>query len=80
MAATTSGEKRQLDRLYFSFILHSNLYDFTKLIQSQARNLISYLKGTAAIQQYQSRIRVFFNLYLHQQLKFDNSLYIIHTK
>ena len=36
-------------------------------------------KGTSAVQQYQSRIRVFFNLCLHQQLKFDNSLYMIHA-
>ena len=36
-------------------------------------------KGTSAIQQYQYRIRVFLNLYLHKQLKFDNCLYITHT-
>ena len=35
-----------------------------------------FLKGTSAVQQYQSQIRVFLSLYLHQQLKFDNSLYI----
>ena len=38
------------------------------------------LKGTSAVQQYQSRIRVFLNLCLHQQLRFDNSLYMIHAK
>ena len=40
----------------------------------------AYLKGTSAVQQYQSQIRVFLNLCLHQHLKFDNSLYIVHAK
>ena len=38
------------------------------------------IKGNLGCQQYQSQIRVFLNLYLHQQLKFDNSLFVIHTK
>ena len=48
---------------------------------TNATNAMKFLsKGTLAVQQYQSQIRVFLNLCLHQQLKFDNSLYLIHTK
>ena len=43
-------------------------------------DLIHLLKGTSAVQQCLSQIRVFFDLCLHQQLKFDNSLYIVHAK
>ena len=35
---------------------------------------------TSAVQQYQSQIRVYLNLCLHQQLKFDNSLSIVHAQ
>ena len=41
-------------------------------------NSILYLD--CATVQYQSRIRVFFNLYLHQQFNFDNSQYTNHAK
>ena len=52
-----------------------------KFIMTNATNAMKFLsKGTLAVQQYQSQIRVFLNLCLHQQLKFDNSLYLIHTK
>ena len=44
-----------------------------------AENL-SLLKGTSAVQQYLSQIRVFLNLCLHQQLKLDNSLNTVHAK
>ena len=43
-------------------------------------NTLARLKGTSAAQQYQSRIRDFLSFYQYKQLKFDNSLYIIHTK
>ena len=48
-------------------------------IKTHISHLI-FLKGTSAVQQYQSQIKVFLHLCLHQQLTFDNSLYIIHAK
>ena len=50
-----------------------NAFDLIFIIQLN-------LKGTSAVQQYHSRGRVFINLFLHQQLKFDNILYIVHAK
>ena len=38
------------------------------------------IKGNLGCPTIQSWIRVFLNLCLHQQLKFDNSLYIVHTR
>ena len=37
-------------------------------------------KRTLARQQYQSQIKIFFDLCLHQQLKFDISVYIVHAE
>ena len=37
-------------------------------------------KGTSAVQQHQSQIRDFLDLCPYRQLKFDDSIYIIHAK
>ena len=39
-----------------------------------------YFKGNPGCPTIFSQIRVFFDLCLHQQLRFDNSLYIVHVK
>ena len=45
-----------------------------------AGRVSEFLKGTSGIQQYWSQTRIFLSLCLHQQLKFDYYLYIVHAK
>ena len=73
--------KQDIAEFLFSLQGDIEKYDVLKIWGWKKSGFYSILlKGTSAVKQYHSRKTVFLKFCLHQQLKFDNSLYIVHAK